>query len=74
MATNPDAAAAKSGGKVKVRVQRHHEDLIPNQIISLSAKEAEAAKTEGWGDPDPDAVAYAEANETQPEAAPEAKA
>jgi hypothetical protein len=66
MATNPTTAA--KGGNTEVRVLRHHEDFVPNQVISLSADEAKAAKEGGWADPDPAAVAWAKANEPQPEA------
>jgi len=56
---------------VKVRVLVAHGGHRPNHVITLSASEAKALKASGHVDDDADAVAWAEANEPQPEHAPE---
>ncbi|WP_010186010.1 hypothetical protein [Sphingomonas sp. PAMC 26605] len=53
---------------VKVRVLLKHKDHLPNHVITLSAAAAKVAVKAGWADDDADGVAYAEANELQPEA------
>lgn len=47
-------------GDVKVRVIAEHGGHKINDVLTLSADEAQVAKDNGWGDPSPAAVAYAE--------------
>ena len=53
-------AAAASGASVKVRVLVRCGLGAANDVVSLTAAEAEQAAASGEVDPHPDAVAYAE--------------
>jgi hypothetical protein len=58
----------------KVRVLIAHDVHLPNHVIPLSAAEAKAAVADGWADDSAEGVAYAEANEPQPDGAAPAPA
>jgi len=63
MATDPTAAGKKAPVMKKVRVLVATGDALPNHVIHV----AEGTDLTGWADDTPEAVAYAEANEPQPE-------
>lgn len=62
---------APAAADVKVRVIAEHAGHTINTVLTLSAEDAASAQANGWGDPTPAAVAYAESL-AAPVAAPEA--
>jgi hypothetical protein len=55
-----DAEAAAQAKPVKVRVLVDHQGHKCDDVVTLSADDAEAAAAAGWADAHPSAVAFAE--------------